>query len=183
MLWSHPKPWAMTIGWPWGTPCSMTWLRAMGSDGRALPPDRRSDVLGDRLEQVRVVLHAELVRDGEQERAGLADPGVLAQLLGDDVRLADVAAAEARDAAVDVADLVGRVAAGAAAEVHAVQIGGDGHDAAADGDAWRARPARLQPGGPVQRDLLGLQVAERHTGVLGDQRRALDVHALLRRPH
>src|SRR4051812_19720224 len=115
MLWSHPNPWASTIGCPWGTPCSTTWFDDMDSDRRALPPDRRSDVLGDRLEEVRVVLHAELVRDGQQQRVGLADPRVLAQLLRDDVRLADVAAAEARDAAVDVADLVRRVGAGATA--------------------------------------------------------------------
>src|SRR3954453_12193769 len=131
MLWSHPNPWASTIGCPWGMPCSTTWLDDMDSDSCALPPDCRSDVLGDRLEQMRVVLHAELVRDGEQQRVGLAAPRVLAQLLRDDVRLADVAAAEARDAAVDVADLVRRVGAGATAEVHAIQVGRDRHDAAA----------------------------------------------------
>ena len=27
MFWSQPKPWANTIGWPSGTPCSMTLLR------------------------------------------------------------------------------------------------------------------------------------------------------------
>jgi hypothetical protein len=47
-------------------------------------------VLGDRRQQVRVVLDAELVGDREQERVGLLDGDVAAELLGDDVGLAGV---------------------------------------------------------------------------------------------
>ena len=43
--------------------------------------------------------------------------------------------------------------------------------------------AGLRPGFPEQRDLLGLELIERHLRVLQQQRRAHQVHALLARPH
>ena len=45
----------------------------------------------------------------------------------------------------------------------------------------RSWPGRL-PGVPEPLDLLGLQVVERHAGVLGEQRRAHQVHALFAPP-
>ena len=104
------------------------------------------------------------------------------QLLGDRVGLADVAAAEARDPAVEVAELVAR-SPPPRAEVRAVQVGDDRQHAAADRHPRLALPARLGPGRAEERDLLGLQLVERHAGVLGEQRRAHQVHPLLGRPH
>ena len=61
------------------------------------------------LEQVRVVLDSELIGHGEQQRVGLADGRVAAQIGRDLVGLADVALAEARERPVEVSDLVGAV--------------------------------------------------------------------------
>ena len=88
-------------------------LTASGG-ARRFPPDRRRDVLGDRGEQARVVVDAELVRHGDAAAvSAAAHGGVARELLGDRVGLADVALAEAREAAVEEADLVLGVAADA----------------------------------------------------------------------
>src|SRR4051812_36638572 len=133
---------------------------------RGAPADRRRDVVDDRPQQPGVVLHPELVGHGEQQRVGLSDRGVAAELLGDDVRLADVAAPKAGDRALEVADLVLALAPGAVAEVLPVEIADDRQDAAAHRDARLALPAGRRPRTPEDRDLLGLEVAERHAGVL-----------------
>ncbi len=66
--------------------------------GRAAPaaPDRwPGDVAGGRLQQPGVVLDAEHVGHGDQQGVGLTDGGVLGQLIGALVGLADVALAGA----------------------------------------------------------------------------------------
>ena len=70
------------------------------------PAERGRDLRDDRLEQVRVVVDAELVRHGHQHGVRVAHRRVVAQLRDDLLRLADVGLAEAGDAAVEVADLV-----------------------------------------------------------------------------
>src|SRR4029077_3569944 len=58
------------------------------------PAQRRGDVLEDGLDDVGVVIDAELVGHGEQERVGFGDGFVLRELFDQDVRLGGVAAAE-----------------------------------------------------------------------------------------
>ena len=70
----------------------------------------------------------------------------------------------------------------AAAEVLAIEIGGDRQDGPADRHAWLTVPAGLGPGGPVARDLLCLELIERHAGVFREERGTHEVHALARRP-
>src|SRR5579871_3358808 len=145
-----------------------------------MPADRRADMGGERLEQARVVLDAELVGDGQEQRVGGGNRRVARELLRDRVGLAGVAAPEAGADAVEVADLV--LAAALAAEIGAVAVGDDRQHAAADRDARLTLPAGLRPGRAVALDLLRLKFAERHAGVLAEERRALQVHPLRRRP-
>ena len=63
-------------------------------------------MLRDRLQQARVVGDTELVGHREQQGVGALDGGVGGQLLRDLVGLAVVAAPEARDDTLQVADLV-----------------------------------------------------------------------------
>ena len=79
-----------------------------------------------------------------------------------------------------MADLV--AALGLAPEVGPVQVVDQREDAPADRDAWFAFVSGLFPGVPEHLDLLGLQLVERDPGVLGEERRAHQVHALLGRP-
>ena len=60
------------------------------------PSERRRDVGQDRFDHMGVVVDAELVGDGQQQRVGLGDRFVLLQLLDQDIGLGGVAAAEDR---------------------------------------------------------------------------------------
>ena len=73
---------------------------------RSVPPERGGDVAQQAVEQVRVVVDAELVREGDEQGVRGGDRLVLGQLLDEPVGLAGIRLAEAGDAAVDVADLV-----------------------------------------------------------------------------
>ena len=70
------------------------------------PADRRRDVADDRLEHAGVVVDAELVGDGEQDRVGRRDGRVPRDLFRDHVGLSRVAATEARQRSVEPADLI-----------------------------------------------------------------------------
>ena len=54
------------------------------------PAESRRDVLQDRLDDVDVVIDAELVRHGQQQRVGLGDGFVRLELLDENVRLGGV---------------------------------------------------------------------------------------------
>ena len=58
------------------------------------PPQARRDVLQDRLDDVGVVVDAELIGYGEKHRVGLGDRLILRKLLDQHVRFGSVAAAE-----------------------------------------------------------------------------------------
>ena len=103
------------------------------------------------------------------------------ELLDEDVGLRGVGAPEDRlRLGVDVADLVRLLVA--APEVRPVPIVDQREDAAAHRDPRLALVAGRRPRLAEQPDLLGLELVERHAGVLGHQRRRHHVHALLRRP-
>ena len=88
-------------------------------------------MLEDRLDDVGIVVDAELIGHGQQQRVGLGDAFVLLELLDEHVRLGGVAAAE--DGALlfaEQSDLVPLLAA--APEVHAVALVDQREDAAAD---------------------------------------------------
>src|SRR5581483_8319837 len=72
--------------------------------------------------------------------------------------------------------------AATAAEVGAVLVGDDRDHAAAHRYAGLVREARVRPGLPEDRDLLGLELVEGDARVLEQQRRAHEVHALLAGP-
>src|SRR5690606_9875289 len=145
------------------------------------PPELRRHVLQYALDDVRVVLDAELIRHREQQGVGRRDCLVLRELLHEHVGLGGVRAAEDRPVArLDIADRVLVVAA--AAEIGAVAIVDEREDAAAHRDARLARVSRLLPGFAIGLDLLALLHVQRLAGLVGLQRRALQVHAELRGP-
>ena len=83
------------------------------------PAQLRRDVPDDAVQQVRVVVDAELVRDRQQQRVRGGDRLVLGELLDELVGLPGIRLAEPGRAAVDEADLV--LAARLRAEVRAVE--------------------------------------------------------------
>src|SRR4051812_20948820 len=143
------------------------------------PPDRGRDLARDRLEHRRVVLDAELARNRQEQRVRRRDRSILRELAGDLVGLARVAATEAAERAVEPTDLI---LVPVVAEKPAVEVGGDRHHTATDGDARLARMPCLRPRLAVPRDLLRLELVERHLRVLEEERRAHQVHALLAGP-
>src|SRR6187399_1245121 len=111
---------------------------------RSAPAEGRRDVLHDALDDVGVVLDAELARHGEQKRVGGGDRLVLRELLDEGVGLARVGTTEDRARAlVDVADVV--AVAAAAPEVAAVEVAHEREDAPADRDTRLTPVPRLLP--------------------------------------
>ena len=113
------------------------------------------------LDGVGVVVDAELVRHGQQQRVGRRDRLVLRELLDQHVGLGGVRAAE--DGArvrVDVADLV-LVSRRVASEVRPVAVVDEREDAAAHRDARLALVPGLLPRLPVGLDLLALLDVQR----------------------
>ncbi len=94
----------------------------------------------DSFDDMSVVVDAELVGDGEQQRVGFGDCLVLGELLDQGIGFGGIAATEDRPGLlVDEADLVLTVVA--VAEIGAVAIVDEREDAAADRDARLARVA------------------------------------------
>jgi hypothetical protein len=140
------------------------------------PAELRRDVPQDALDGVGVVVDAELVRNGEQDRVGRGDGRVRRQLPDENLGLGGVGAAEDRSRVlVDVADLV--VLLLAPAEVGAVAVVDDGEDAAAHRDSRLARVTGLSPGLAVRIDLPALLHVERFAGLVEHEGRAHEVHA------
>ena len=142
--------------------------RACGAprNDRSAPAQRRRDVLQDRLDDMGVVVDAELVGHGEQQRVGLGDGLVLlaAARPARPARRRSCGRRSARVLSLDEADLV--LALVAAAEIGAVAIVDQREDAAADRDARLARVAGRLPGLAVGADLLGLLDVERLAGLV-----------------
>ncbi|KAF0115414.1 MAG: hypothetical protein FD150_1082 [Rhodobacteraceae bacterium] len=101
-----------------------------------------------------VVVDAERVRHGQEDRVSLGYRGVLAQFVDQLVRLAGVAAAEDGAGVVDDTNLV--LFGATRAEVHPVEIVGDGKDRAADRGAGRSWMPGGLPGFAELADLGGL---------------------------
>ena len=100
--------------------------------GTSAPAETRSDVSEDRLEDVGVVLDAELVRDRQQHGVGGRDRLVAGQLLDQLVWLGRVRAPEHGPEVVDDADRV--LGVEVVPEVRAVLVGDQREDRTADGD-------------------------------------------------
>ncbi len=107
------------------------------------------------LEQVGVVVDADLVGHCQQQRVGGSDGLVLGELRHQLLGLPGVGLAEARGTAVELADLV--LAGRLAAEVGAVVVADDREDAAADRDPWLPGVPGGAPRVPEALDLLGLE--------------------------
>src|SRR5580704_8562418 len=145
------------------------------------PPQRRGDVLEHRLDDMGVVIDAELIWYRQQKRVGFGDGFVKLELFDKNVRLRGVAAAE--HGAPVVAEEADRVCALAVApEIGAVAIVHQRKNAAADRHPRLARvPGRL-PGLAEFPDLACLLGGERLAGLVIDQRRALQIHPDLAGP-
>jgi hypothetical protein len=88
----------------------------------------------DRLDDMRIIGDAQLVRDRQQQRIGFRDRLVLLELLDEDVRLGRIAPTEdGSRLLVDEADLI--LFPAAMAEIGAIAIVDQCKDAAADRDA------------------------------------------------
>src|SRR5579883_2889244 len=109
------------------------------------PSHRRRDVLEDRLDDMGVVIDAELVGHREQKRVSLGDSFILLELFDEDVRLGGVGAAENR--APVVAEEAERVfVLATVSEIGAVAIVHQREDTAADRYPRLARVSRRLPG-------------------------------------
>src|SRR4029079_7988040 len=141
------------------------------------PAEGGRDVLHDALDDVGVVLDAELAGHGEQQRVRGGDRLVLRELGDQRVWFRGVGAAEDRARPlVDVADVVALAASGA--EVAAVHVAHESEDAAADRDAWLPLVPRLLPCVPERLDVPRLDDVERIAArVVEDQGGAHQVHA------
>src|SRR5258706_20710 len=162
-------------GSPYGPSCGR-------SCSRSAPAECRSDVLEDAFEHVGVVVHAQLIRDREEQRIGRRDGLVAGERLDEDVGLRGVRAAEdGPSVGVDVADLI--LVAGIVAEVFAVAVVDDREDAAADGHPWLTPVSCLLPGLTIGVDLLALLDVQqltrddvRGTGIFGHVHRVFVAH-------
>ena len=134
----------------------------------------------DALDDVGVVVDAQLVGHGEQQRVSGGDRLVLGELGYQLVRLTRVGPAEPGGAAVQPADLIRAVPI--PPEELPIDVADDREDVAADRDARFPAVPRGLPGVPEPLDLLGLELVERHPDVLGEQGRAHQVQPLLGRP-
>src|SRR3954452_16545721 len=135
-------------------------VTAAASAGSVSPPaELGCDVAQQGVDDVRVVVDAELVGDGEQEGVGRRDRLVLRQLFDQLFGLTGVRPAEPGRAAFEISDLV--LAAGLLTEVGPVEVTDQWEDASADRDPRLTVVTRRLPGVLEPLDLLGLQPVER----------------------
>nr|GFD34288.1 hypothetical protein [Tanacetum cinerariifolium] len=128
---------------------------------------------------MRIVLDAELVGHGEQQRVRLGDPLVGAQLRDQLLGLGRIGPPEHRAHVVDHPDLV---AALAPPEIGTVAIVHQREDRARHRYARLALMPRILPGLAVEPDLLGLLHVQRLAAFVRLEGGALQVHALARGP-
>src|SRR6201996_2183760 len=148
-------PWSSWSGW-WPAGLSPAGLSPAGLS----PAECGCHVGEDAVDDVGVVVDAELVRHGEQQRVGGCDRFVLLELLDQHIGLGRGGAAEDRlGLRVDEPDLVGVLVL--AAEVRPVPVVSEGEDAPADRYPRLPLVARGLPCGAEGLDLLGLLQVER----------------------
>jgi lysophospholipase L1-like esterase len=145
------------------------------------PAERGRHVGEDAVDDVGVVVDAELVGHGEQQRVGGCDRLVLFKLLDQHIRLGRVRAAEDRlGLRVDEPDLVGVLIP--LAEVRPVPVVDQGEDAPAYRHTRLPLVASLPPGVTEGLDLLSLLQVKGFVRLVSDQRGTLQVQAQLGRP-
>src|ERR1035437_2239893 len=128
-------------------------------------------MLEDRLDDMGIVVDAELIGHGQQQRIGFRDGFVLLELFDKNIRLRRVAAAE--DGALAAAEKPDLVLLIAAPEIHAVAVIDQREDAAADRHPRRTRvPGRL-PRRLVKSYLLRLLHVKRLAALVDLECRAL----------
>src|SRR5262245_54929179 len=133
------------------------------------PAQLGSDVLENALENVGVVVHAELIGDREEQRIRGHDRFVMGELFDERVGLTRVRAAEdGTRVGVDVADLI--LVMGVATKIRAVAVIDDREDAAAHGHARLTPVSGLLPGLTIGFDLLSLLDVQRLAGLVFFQR-------------
>src|SRR5690606_33565836 len=123
--------------------------------GWSAPAEFRGDIFEDRLDDMGVIVHAELVRHGQKQGVGFGNRLVAGKLPDEFIRLGGVGPAEDGTCpGVDIADRILLLAA--AAEIGPVAIVDERENAAADRDAWRMAVAGRLPGFAISADLRGL---------------------------
>src|SRR5918993_992008 len=128
-----------------------------------MPAKLRREVAQHTLENVRVVVHTNLVRNREKQCVRGRDRFVLGKFLDELVRLPGVRLAESSESAVQIPDLV--LAVRRTTEVSTVQVADDREDASAHRDSRTVLVASGLPGVPEPLDLLRLELVERNAGV------------------
>src|SRR5882724_7009115 len=117
---------------------------SVASGAQSAPAEFRSDVLEEAFEHVGVVVHTQLVRDGEEQRIGRLDSLVVREFFDQHVGFRGVRAAEdGPRVRVDVPDLV--LVAGVATEVRPVAVVDEREDTAADRYAWLTPMSSVLP--------------------------------------
>src|SRR5580765_357255 len=145
------------------------------------PAEFRSDVLEDTFDHVGVVVHAQLIRDREEQRVGRGDGLVAGKHLDEHVGLRSVRAAkDGPRVGVGVTDLV--LVTGVAAKILVVAVVDDREDAAADGHAWVAPVSGGFPSLTIGFNLLALLDVQRFARLIILERRTLEIHAEFRGP-
>src|ERR1700733_1350745 len=145
------------------------------------PAETRGYVFENRLDDVGVVIHAELIGDGQQQRIRLGDGFVLLELFDQRIRLGRIAAAKnGAFVAAEIADGIALLVA--ASEIGAVAVVHEREDAAAHRDPRRARVTCRFPRLAEFPDLLRLLDVERPSALVDFERRTLQVHAELGGP-
>jgi hypothetical protein len=128
------------------------------------PAKLRSEVAQHTVEDVRVVVDAELVRDSQQYCVCGRDRLVLGEFLHKLIRFPGVRLSESGGSAIEVTDLV--LATGRATKIRPVQVADDGKNASADRDPRLTFVTGGRPSVTEPLDLLSLELVERDTGVL-----------------
>src|SRR5215207_6234910 len=166
---------------PSGAPLGSGFRSATPGRVAALAPTKlRRDMAQHTLHDVGVEVDAELVWNREEQGVRGFDRLVFGKFLHELIRLPGVRLAKSGQAPVQVADLV--LATGLVTEVRIVEVVDDREDAAAHGDSRLTLVAGCLPGVVEPLDLFGLELMERHSGVLGKQCRTHQIHALLAGP-
>src|SRR6476661_6340055 len=156
-------------------------LTSPGTGAASAPAEARGDMLEDRLDDVGVVVDAELIGHGQQQGIGRGDGFVFLELLDERVRLGGIAPAKNGAGVVaEEADLV--VVLVAVPEIGAVAVVDQRKDAAADRHPRLARMTSRLPRLAEDPDLLRLLNVERTSALVILERRALHIHPELARP-
>src|SRR5215475_12337485 len=157
------------------------WSCALQATIGSAPAKLRCDKFEDAVYRVGVVVHAQLIRDGQEQGVGCSDGLVRGELFDQHLGFRGVRAAKnGARVGVDVADLV--LVASVTSEIDPVAIVDERENAATHRHARLTLVPGLFPCLPVGFDLLALLNVQRFAALVVLESRALEVHSQLRGP-